>query len=157
MLFRSTATGDAPVTYSLYSGTLPTGATLNTSNGYISGTSPAVGGPTTYTFTIRATDAELQDTNRSFSLTINPDVVTWSSPANGTTYTTYLNQAISPVTLSATANSGQSITYSANALPTGITLSGSTISGTPTVGSNSSTLLTATASVTGASATDTIN
>ena len=27
-----TATGDAPITYSLYSGTLPTGATLNTSN-----------------------------------------------------------------------------------------------------------------------------
>ena len=152
-----TATGDAPITYSLYSGSLPTGATLNTSNGYISGTSPLEASPTTFTFTIRATDGQQQDTNRTFSLTINPDVVTWSSPANGTTYTNTANSAISNVTLSASAASGQTVTYSANALPTGLSLSGSNISGTPTVVANSSTLLTATAATTNVSATRTIN
>ena len=63
----------------------------------------------------------------------------------------------SNVTLSASAASGQTITYTANALPTGLTLNGSNISGTPTVGGNSSTLLTATAAVTNKSSTDTIN
>ena len=43
------------------------------------------------------------------------------------------------------------------ALPTGLSLTGSNISGTPTVGGNSSTLLTATAAVTNKSSTDTIN
>lgn len=152
-----TATGDAPITYSLFSGSLPTGATLNSANGYISGTSPLAASPTTYTFTIRATDAQQQDTNRSFSLTINPDVVTWSSPANGTTYTSVANSAISNVALSATAASGKSITYTANALPTGLSISGSNITGTPTVVANSSTLLTATANTTNATATRTIN
>jgi hypothetical protein len=152
-----TATGDAPISYSLFSGTLPTGATLNSANGLISGTSPLSASPTTYTFTIRATDAQQQDTNRQFSLTINPDVVTWSSPANGTTYTSTANSAISNVALSATAASGQSVSYTANALPTGLSLSGSNITGTPTVVANSSTLLTATAATTNATATRTIN
>ena len=152
-----TATGDAPISYSLFSGTLPTGATLNSANGLISGTSPLSASPTTYTFTIRATDAQQQDTNRQFSLTINPDVVTWSSPANGTTYTSTVNSAISNVALSATAASGQSVSYTANALPTGLSISGSNITGTPTVVANSSTLLTATAATTNATATRTIN
>jgi hypothetical protein len=152
-----TATGDAPISYSLFSGTLPTGASLNSANGLISGTSPLSASPTTYTFTIRATDAQQQDTNRSFSLTINPDVVTWSSPANGTTYTSVVNSAISNVALSATAASGQSVSYTANALPTGLSISGSNITGTPTVVANSSTLLTATAATTNATATRTIN
>ena len=65
------ATGDAPVTYSVYSGTLPSGVTLNTGTGFISGTAPSVSVNTTYNFVIRASDAQKQDTNRSFSLTIN--------------------------------------------------------------------------------------
>jgi len=151
-----TATGDAPITYSVYSGTLPPGATFN-SNGTITGTSEVLSSPTTYTFTVRATDAELQDTNRTFSLTINPDVVTWASPANGTTYTSAINSAISNVTLSATSAVGSGITYTANALPTGLSLSGNTISGTPTVEANSSSLLTATANTTSESSNITIN
>lgn len=79
-----TAASDSSVTYSLVSGTLPPGSSLNANTGQISGTSVATAISTTYTFTIKATDAENQDTNRSFSLTINPDVVTWSSPTAGT-------------------------------------------------------------------------
>jgi hypothetical protein len=65
-----TATGDAPVTYSLYSGSLPAGLTLTANTGVISGTTPNLSVETTYNFTIRATDAQRQDTNRAFSITI---------------------------------------------------------------------------------------
>lgn len=65
------ATGDAPISYAIVSGSLPAGITLNTASGVISGTTTA-NTSTTYSFTIRATDAQNQDTNRSFSLTITP-------------------------------------------------------------------------------------
>ena len=69
--FTVAATGDAPVTYSVTSGSLPTGLTLNSASGVISGTAPVVANETTYNFTIRATDAENQDTDRNFSIAIN--------------------------------------------------------------------------------------
>ena len=150
------ASGDAPITYSLYSGSLPTGATL-AANGVITGTAPVDSSSTTYSFTIEAIDAQLQGSTRSFSLTINTDVVTWVSPANATTYTSAVDSAIANVTLSATDAAGYGIVYTANALPTGLSLSGNTISGTPTVVADSSTLLTATANTTSRTATRTIN
>jgi hypothetical protein len=65
------ATGDA-ITYSVFSGTLPSGITLNSSTGVLSGTTPDVATSTTYNFTVRSTDAQLQDTDRAFSITILP-------------------------------------------------------------------------------------
>jgi hypothetical protein len=150
------ASGDAPITYSLSSGSLPTGATLY-ANGVITGTAPVDSSSTTYSFTIQATDAQLQDSTRSFSLTINVDAVTWVSPANNTTYTSAVDSAIANVALSATDAAGYAVSYSANALPTGITLTGSNIAGTPTVIADSSTLLTATAATTNRTAVRTIN
>ena len=138
-----TATGDAPITYSLVTGTLPTGSTLN-SNGTISGTAVATASITTYSFTIKATDAQNQDTNRAFSITINPDVVTWSSPANSTTYNVFTNSAIANVTMSATSAAGKSITYTADTLPSGLSITGANIAGTPTVAASTTTVLTAT-------------
>ena len=64
------ATGDAPITYSVYSGSLPSGITLTANTGVISGTSPNVSSDTTYNFTIRATDAQNQDTDRAFSIQV---------------------------------------------------------------------------------------
>ena len=151
------ASGDAPITYSVYSGSLPTGASLNSSNGYISGTSSATASSTTYNFTIRATDAQNQDTDRAFSLTVNPDVVTWSSPANNVVYSVGQNNAISNVSLVATSAAGYGVQYSANTLPTGLTLSGSTISGTPTVLGNTNSLITATSNTTSRTAQQIIN
>ena len=66
------ATGDAPVTYSVYSGALPSGIALTANTGVLSGTTPDVAVSTTYNFTIRATDAQRQDTDRAFSITISP-------------------------------------------------------------------------------------
>jgi len=148
--------GADPITYTLASGTLPPGATLN-SNGTITGTTALTANSTTYTFTIRATDAELQDSTRQFTITINPDVVTWSLPAEGAVYDVPGNVAISNVTLSASSAAGYPVVYSANAFPTGISLSGHTISGTPTAEQTITTLLTATANTTTRSATRTIS
>lgn len=147
------ASGDAPLTYSLYSGSLPTGSTLS-SSGVISGTAPVADNSTTYTFSIEAIDAQLQSSIRSFSLTINTDVVTWTNPANGATIS--LDGTAYTTTLTATDAAGYSTSFTANALPSGLTLSGNTISGTPTVQGNVTTLLTATAATTNRSATNTI-
>jgi len=106
------ATGDGSITYSVFSGTLPTGSSLNTSTGVISGTSPASAGATTYTFVIRATDAQLQDTDRSFSITVNTDVVTWTTPADNSV-TTLSQDVASTTTLLATSAAGRAITYTA--------------------------------------------
>ena len=62
-----TATGDAPITYTLTTGSsLPAGVTLS-SSGLISGT---VGTEQTFSFSVDATDAQNQETPRSFSVTI---------------------------------------------------------------------------------------
>jgi hypothetical protein len=149
------ASGDVPITYSLFSGVLPPGSTLN-ANGVLSGTSPVDSGSTTYSFTIEAIDNQLQGSTRSFSLTINTDVVSWVSPTQGQTLTFPVNTAISNVALNATSAAGYNVSYLANSLPTGLSLTGNTISGTPTVIANTSTLLTATAATTNRSATNTI-
>lgn len=151
-----TATGDAPITYSVVSGSLPPGSTFN-ANGTITGTSQLSASPTTYSFTVRATDAEQQDTNRAFSIAVIPDVVTWSSPTNNETYSPATNIAIANIALSATSAVGSGITYSANTLPTGLSITGANISGTPTVQANTSSLLTATANTTTESSSITIN
>ena len=152
-----TATGDVTVTYSLYSGTLPTGSSLNTSTGLISGTAPASAGSTTYSFVIRATDAQRQDTDRSFSITVNTDTVSWASPADNTSTSLDQDSEMSVFTMSASTPTGKSITYSANSLPAGLSISSSTIVGIPTVIGSTSTIVTATAATTGRTASRTFN
>lgn len=148
------ATSDTAVTYSVTSGTLPTGTSLTGNT--ISGTTGSVVGDTTYSFTIDAIDAELQNTSRNFSIGVLADVVTWNSPANNSTITANVNTAINQV-LSASALSGSSITYSANSLPTGVSIVSGNITGTPTVVANSTSLLTATSTQSSKTATRTIN
>jgi hypothetical protein len=80
------ATGDATVSYTLASGTLPSGITVNSTTGALSGTAPEVASNTTYTFTVRATDGQGQDTDRQFNLTIlaaNPPPVEMLIVAGG--------------------------------------------------------------------------
>jgi hypothetical protein len=60
------------ITYSVASGSsLPSGITLNSSTGVISGTLPAISSPATYTFTINASDGSNTPTPRTFSITSN--------------------------------------------------------------------------------------
>jgi hypothetical protein len=65
------ATSDSAVTYSITSGSLPTGISLNSSTGAITGTESGATADTTYSFTIRATDGESQTADRAFSITIS--------------------------------------------------------------------------------------
>ena len=63
----------AVTSYSLQSGSLPGGFTLDgdSSIGTISGTETGSTATTTYTFTIRATDNESQTTDREFTITVS--------------------------------------------------------------------------------------
>jgi len=56
--------------FSVASGSLPGGVSLNTSTGAITGTESGATSETTYSFTIRATDAQGQTADRAFSITI---------------------------------------------------------------------------------------
>jgi hypothetical protein len=68
------------VTYGVTSGSLPTGLSLNTSTGFVTGTPNAVG---TYTFTITVYSGGVAATSRAFTVIIynsSPKVVTGSGP-----------------------------------------------------------------------------
>jgi len=56
--------------YAVQSGSLPGGASLNTSTGAITGTESGATQDTTYNFTIRATDAQAQTADRAFSIAV---------------------------------------------------------------------------------------
>lgn len=70
--------GTAPYTYAVISGSLPTGLSLNTSTGQISGTSTTAG---TFSFTIGATDANANTGSRSYSVTVSTSVCINSTTA----------------------------------------------------------------------------
>jgi hypothetical protein len=57
--------------FALQSGSFPGGVTINSSTGVISGTESGSSSTTTYTFTIRATDAQAQTADRQFTITIS--------------------------------------------------------------------------------------
>lgn len=65
---------DDTISYSVVSGSLPAGMSLNTSTGAITGTPNAVVSNTTSNFTIRASNGA-QTTDRAFSITVNAPVV----------------------------------------------------------------------------------
>ncbi|HIJ86311.1 MAG TPA: S8 family serine peptidase [Desulfuromonadales bacterium] len=128
-----TATGGtSPLTWSITSGTLPGGLTLNSTTGVISGTPTAA--VTASSITIQATDASNRTSSKTLSMTITAAV----TPLTVTTTTLpdgYLSSAYS----SALTASGGMSPYSWSItstlkLPAGLTLNTTTgvISGTPT-------------------------
>lgn len=119
--------GRMPYTWAVSAGVLPTGLSLNSSNGAITGTPSAVG---TFAFTISATDVWGAVGTKSLSITIALLVLSLSpsSLLNGDTGTAYSQ------TVTASGGTGP-YTYSvtAGALPTGLSLNSSNgaITGTP--------------------------
>jgi uncharacterized protein YhjY with autotransporter beta-barrel domain len=136
-----TATGgSAPYTFALTAGALPNGIAL-ASGGALSGTSTVVG---TYTFTATATDGNGQTGSRAYTVTIAAPTLTMT-PAAGTLTAPY--GAAYTQTFTA---SGGSNTFShtlSGALPAGLSFSGNTITGTPTVPGNYPITVTATDTV----------
>jgi len=117
------------IDYSVISGSLPVGFSLNNETGVISGTPQAYFSNTS--FTVRAVDTGGNTVDRTFNITLDTPV--WVTSA----ISAYAGTAYSQ-TLSATDSS--TITYSviSGSLPTGITLNSSTgvISGTTSETSN---------------------
>jgi len=68
------ATGDAPITYAITTGALPTGLSMSTSTGDITGTMS--GSAATYNFNVNATDAEAQSSPRLFNIISNGSLPT---------------------------------------------------------------------------------
>ena len=91
--FQVTATeGSDTIEYAVTTGTLPTGLSLATATGAITGTAGSVSASTTTTFSITATDDENQTSSaRSFNITVTPDIpsnhftpVIWSGNGSST-------------------------------------------------------------------------
>lgn len=120
--------GSAPYTYSISSGSLPAGLSLNSGTGAITG-SPTTAGPVS--FTIQAVDINGNIGSRTYGMNVGASsglAVSPSSLPNGTQGTAYSQ------TITATGGTGP-YTYAltSGSLPTGLTLSaGGVLSGTPT-------------------------
>ncbi len=125
--------GTAPYTFAITSGSLPSGISLNTATGVLSGTTMAAG---TFTVTIRATDSSSGtgapfSASRNYTLAVAAPAIslTPGSVASGTVATSYsasisASGGVAPYTYS----------ISAGTLPAGVSLNASTglLSGTPT-------------------------
>ncbi len=122
----ATATDESTITYALASGSsLPSGITLNSSTGLISGTLPDIATNTTYTFTINASDDSNTVVPRTFSFISNAAPV-WSTPS-GSFGSFAKNTSFSTLPLSVTDS--DTISYSlavGSTLPSGVSLNSST-------------------------------
>jgi large repetitive protein len=120
--------GTAPYVWAVANGTLPTGVTLNTTTGALSGTATAIGN---FNFVAQVTDSRAQAAQKVFTVTVNPLPLEIAISAQ-----TSLVQG-SSFNGQATATGGaQPYTWSivAGVLPAGISLNATTgaIAGIPT-------------------------
>jgi hypothetical protein len=128
---------------------LPTGLSINSTTGVISGTASTAG---TYSVTVTGTDSTGPSGAATFSWTVGSgasNTVTVTKPGNQTgTVGTAASLQISATD----SASGQTLTYTASGLPAGLSISSTTglISGTPTTAGTSTVTVTAT-DTTGAS------
>ena len=118
--------GTSPYTFTVSSGKLPAGLSLNSKTGKISGTPTKAG---TYTFTIKAKDKNGAASSKSFTVKVTQTTLTGSIPA------TITRKASCSWTLKASGGtSPYTWSVSSEKLPDGLKLNASTgkISGTPT-------------------------
>ncbi|MBB3226605.1 outer membrane autotransporter protein [Luteibacter sp. Sphag1AF] len=140
--------GTAPYTYSIDSGTVPTGLSLNPASGLLSGTPTQAG---TFSFNVAVTDSTTGtgpfSASRSYTVVIDPGapVITTSSLGDAQVGVAY-NGAV------AATGGTAPLTFSATALPPGLSIAANgQITGTPTAGGtfNPSFTVTDSASLTG--------
>ncbi|WP_421546572.1 putative Ig domain-containing protein [Pseudomonas sp. QD4] len=123
----SASSGTAPYTFAITGGSLPTGLTLNTSTGVISGTPTANGA---YNFTVTATDANSATGSRSYSGTVGS-----GPPVTSTVSATVAaNSSANPITLSISGGAASSVAVASAPSHGSATASGTSITYTPTAG-----------------------
>ena len=122
-----TMNGVAPITFSITSGSLPTGLSINSSTGTISGT-PTAGG--TFNFTVKALSGCGTMATQPLSIFICPTITITTTSLPGGVKGTFYSETIM------TSGGMAPITFSivSGSLPTGLSINSSTgtISGTPT-------------------------
>jgi hypothetical protein len=126
-----TNTGGSISSYSI-SPALPTGLSLNTTTGVISGTPSGVTAAANYTVTATNTNANSVTQTSTFVINITVQALPAPSIVYSTPKTYYVNSPI--IALAPTNTGGGNATYSVNpALPTGLSINSSTgvITGTP--------------------------
>ena len=129
--------GTGPYSFAVVTGALPAGLTLG-ANGELSGTPGQAG---SFTFTVRATDANSYHGSHGYTLVIAEAPVIAISPAElpgGK-----VGQAYAEQTLTASGGTGP-YTFEVTGLPSGLGFAGSKISGTPTAAGSFQVTVTAT-------------
>jgi len=123
----ATDSDSATITYSLTSGSLPSGVTLNSSSGLISGLLPDIVSNTTYSFTITASDG-LNNIPRSFSITSIANLSpVWTTASGSLATITEGSRETFSLSLSSTDPENDTRTYAivSGSLPPNMTLSSS--------------------------------
>jgi hypothetical protein len=119
--------GTSPYSCTIVAGTIPAGLTLTAAGCLVSGTPTTAG---TATLSVKATDSSnpQETTTRPVSITINPaGSLTLTSPPAGTVSSPYNG------TIGVSGGNGPyTCSITAGTLPTGLTISNCTITGTPT-------------------------
>lgn len=134
------STGSTPITYSVFSGQLPAGLSLN--GAVISGTPTTAG---SYSFTVRATNSAGVD-DQVFAGTVAAPAGT--APTITTTSLPAMTQGVAmSQTIAATGSATITLSVLGGSLPAGLSLSGMTVSGTPTASGSYNFTLRATNSV----------
>lgn len=132
--------GVAPYSFALTSGSLPAGLTLG-SGGVLAGTATQVG---SFSFTVTATDNFGQTGSRAYTLVVGAPTLSMA-PVAGTLTAPYGSAYTQSFT--ASGSPGPHTYVLTGALPAGLSFSGSTLSGTPTVPGSYPVTITATDSV----------
>ncbi len=153
-------TGSSSDAYALtYSETgLPSGLSINSATGAISGTIADTADAAIYAVTVTGTDTSSGvGANTGFYWTVNPSVVSLTSPGDQANFD---GDTVS-LSLSATTRTGNPLTFSESGLPSGLSIDSGTgaISGTISSGADTSSpySVTITASDAGSSGTQTFN
>jgi hypothetical protein len=128
----ATTGGLAPFTWSITSGSLPAGLTLNANTGVISGTPTTAGSSS---FTVQSTDAKSAAATKVLTITVYlpVSISTMSLPDD------FIGAAYNPSLAVSGGKAPYAWSIATGTLPAGLTLDGSagTISGTPTVAGTS--------------------
>ncbi|MGR4042715.1 tandem-95 repeat protein [Pseudomonas sp. 910_21] len=123
----SASGGTAPYSYTITTGSLPAGLSLNTSSGALSGTPSASG---TFNLTVTATDANSASGSQAYSIT----VAVQTPVANAVSASLAANSSANPITLNITGGAATSVAVASAASHGTATASGTSISYTPTAG-----------------------